>query len=74
MFTQAFTGRVLAFDAQAADIHADLRIVRALAGRPLATEDGMIAAIARVHAAIVVTRDVDGFAGCGVTIVDPWQT
>ena len=73
MFAEEFTGRVLPFDAEAADLYADLRIMRAQQGHPLAVEDGMIAAIARTHAATVVTRDVGGFERCGVTIVNPWE-
>ena len=72
MLTMEFQGRTLAFDAEAADIYAELRIVRAQAGRPLAAEDGMIAAIARVRGATVVTRDAGGFERCGITLVDPW--
>ena len=74
MFAEEFTGRVLPFDAEAADLYADLRILRALQGHPLAVENGMIAAIARTHAATVVTRDVGGFERCGVAIVDPLAT
>lgn len=73
MFTQEFPDRVLPFDAPAADLYADLRITRARSGRPLAVEDGMIAAIARARGATVVTRDVDGFEGCGVAIANPWE-
>lgn len=72
MFAQEFDGRVLPFDAQAADIYADLRISRARDGRPLAAEDGMIAAIARARGAAVVTRDAGGFEGCGLTVINPW--
>jgi predicted nucleic acid-binding protein len=73
MFTREFQARVLSFDAQAADIYADLRILRARSGRPLAAEDGMIAAIAKARGAAVVTRYTGGFDGCGVTLVDPWR-
>jgi predicted nucleic acid-binding protein len=73
MFSQEFEGRVLPFDALAADIHANLRLSRAQSGRPLAAEDGMIAAIARSREAAVVTRDVGGFEQCGITLVNPWQ-
>lgn len=41
-------------------------------GRPVATMDLTIAAIARAREAAVVTRDAGGFAGCGVGVVDPW--
>jgi predicted nucleic acid-binding protein len=72
MFGQEFRDRVLPFDAAAADFYAELRVLRARGGRPIATEDAMIAAVARVHGATVVTRDVGGFAGCGLVVVDPW--
>ena len=73
MFAHEFPSRVLPFDVQAADICADLRILRDRRGRPLAAEDGMIAAIANAQGATVVTRDVGGFEGCGVALINPWQ-
>lgn len=69
----AFTRRVLPFDGTAADACADIRALRKRAGRPIATEDAMIAGVARAHDAGVATRDVGGFAGCGLTVVNPWQ-
>jgi hypothetical protein len=72
MFGQEFRGRVLPFDAAAADFYAELRVLRAQGGRPIATEDAMIAAVARVHGAAVVTRDTGSFAGCGLALIDPW--
>ncbi len=74
MFVQEFDGRVLPFDTLAADIYADLRIARTQAGRPLAAEDGMIAAIAKTQGATVVTRDTGGFDGCGITFINPWES
>ena len=73
MFVQEFEGRVLPFDAIAAELYADMRVERTRSGRPLAAEDGMIAAIAKARGAVVVTRDLGGFDGCGVTLVDPWE-
>lgn len=72
MFMEDFAGRVLPFDMSAAVAYADIFAARRSAGRPIATMDLMIAAVARVHGASVVTRDGGGFAGCGVTVVDPW--
>jgi toxin FitB len=43
-------------------------------GSPITTEDGMIAAIARVHGAPVATRDVGGFEGYGLILINPWQS
>lgn len=72
MFGQEFRGCVLPFDAAAADVYAELRVQRAQGGRPIAPEDAMIAAVAKVHGATVVTRDTGGFAGCGLVLIDPW--
>lgn len=71
MFEATFAGRVLVFDSAAATACADIRIARRGAGRPIAAEDVMIAAIARAHGATVVTRDRD-LSGCGVAVIDPW--
>jgi toxin FitB len=67
---QGFAGRVLPFDQAAADTCADIRALREREGRPAGTEDAMIAAIAKVHGAAVVIRDLRGFEGCGVIVVD----
>ena len=73
MFAQEFVGRVLPFDADAADAYANLRVARTQAGRPLGAEDGMIAAIALTQGATVVSRDAGGFEGCGVALINPWR-
>jgi toxin FitB len=70
---QGFAGRVLPFDHAAADACADIRAERRRMGNPITAEDGMIAAIARVHGAPVATRDVRGFEGCGLTVINPWE-
>jgi hypothetical protein len=69
-----FAGRVLAFDSDAASLYATLFAARRSAGRPAATFDFMIASIARSHDASVVTRDIGGFEGCGLTLINPWAT
>ena len=67
-------GRVLAFDRAAAAAYGVIAAERRAAGRPIASVDGQIAAIARsTGAALIVTRDAGGFHGCGVPLVDPWQ-
>ena len=72
MFTEDFEDRVLPFDMPAAVAYAEIFAARRLAGRPTATLDLMIAAIARAHGASVVTRDSGGFDGSDVTVIDPW--
>lgn len=73
LLVQAFPNRILSFDETAADACAELRAARQRIGRPIAIEDGMIAAIARTHGAAVVTRDVGGFQDCGVHLINPWE-
>ncbi|HEY6431825.1 MAG TPA: type II toxin-antitoxin system VapC family toxin [Acetobacteraceae bacterium] len=72
IFTDEFDGRVLPFDMEAAIAYAGIFAARRRAGRPAATLDLMIAAIARACGASVVTRDTGGFADCGITLIDPW--
>jgi toxin FitB len=72
MFVEDFEGRVLPFDTLAAQDYADMYATRRRAGRPAATVDLMIAAIARVHGASVVTRNIADFESCGVAIINPW--
>lgn len=68
-----FSSRVLPYDADAARVYAELRVKRRLRGRPLAVEDGMIAAICRHAGATLATRNIKDFAGLGVDLVDPWS-
>lgn len=68
-----FAGRILPFDSAAAREFADIASARRLAGRPIAEADARIAAIARSRGARVATRNVNDFADCGVTVVDPWD-
>ena len=45
---------------------------RLMAQRTRPVVDTLIAATARVHNLVVVTRNVADFADCGVDVVDPW--
>jgi predicted nucleic acid-binding protein len=73
MFVDDFDGRVLPFDTEAAVAYAEVFAARRKAGRPSGTVDLMLAAIARVRGASVVTRNVVDFEGLGVAIVNPWD-
>jgi toxin FitB len=46
---------------------------RLMADRSRPAIDSLIAATARVHNKIVVTRNVADFTGTGVTVLDPWS-
>jgi len=69
---EARAGRILAYDAAAARIFAELRESAREAGRALTVEDGMIAAICRQHGVPIATRNVRDFEELGVELVDPW--
>jgi len=73
IFAEDFGGRILPFDEAAAAAYAGIFAARKRDGQPTAPLDLMIAAIARAHGAGVVTRDRSGFAGCGVTLINPWE-
>ena len=72
MFADDFHGRVLPFDAEAAAGYADMFANRRNAGRPTGTIDLMLAAIAHLRGASVVSRNVADFEGLGLTIINPW--
>ena len=67
-----FAGRILPFDSAAAREFADIAASRRRLGRPVAEADARIAAIARSRGAVLATRNIDDFAGCGIDLVDPW--
>ncbi len=67
-----FEGRILPFDTDAAKTYAEIASMRRAAGRPIADADCQIAAIARASGAIVATRNLRDFEGCGVDLVNPW--
>jgi predicted nucleic acid-binding protein len=73
MFTDDFEGHVLPFDEAAAVHYAEIVAARRREGRPIEAFDGQIAATARVAGAVLATRDTGGFAGCGLTLVNPWE-
>ncbi|MGA8907218.1 MAG: type II toxin-antitoxin system VapC family toxin [Acidobacteriaceae bacterium] len=73
MFDEDLAGRVLPFDAAAASRYAQIVVSRRLAGTPIEAFDALIAAAAFVAGAAVATRDVGGFEGCGLTLINPWE-
>jgi len=69
-----FHGRILAFDATAAEQFGVIVSRARLRGRPIEMADGQIAAIAAVHGYTVATRDTGPFEAAEVAFVNPWQT
>ena len=74
MIVEDFRGQVLTFNLPAARQYAHILAARRKIGRPIREMDAQIAAIARVHGATLATRDVDDFAGCDLTVVNPWES
>ena len=73
MFDDDLAGRVLSFDVAASSRYAEIVVLRRQAGKRIEAFDALIAATAWVAGAAVATRDVDGFAGCGLDIINPWE-
>lgn len=77
-FVNLLAGRVLAFDRAAAASYGLLAARRRQAGRPSGAAGGnhasQIAAVAVANGATAIaTRNVDHFAECGITVIDPWE-
>ena len=73
VIAEAFTGRILAFDEEAARLYGVLMGRRKAIGRPLSILDGQIASIARARGYGVATRNVRDFVECGVDILNPFE-
>jgi toxin FitB len=63
---------VVPVDEAIARLGGGIRATRDLAGRPVAQADCLIAATSIVAGAVLVTRNVADFQGCGATILDPF--
>jgi len=70
---ELYRGRILPFDQAAAVHYARVAARRERQGRPMPQMDALIAAIALTHGATVATRDVAGFAGIDLDIVNPFE-
>jgi toxin FitB len=73
MLEEDFAGRVLVFDGAAAEYYAPFMSQRRRPGRPTASQDGQIAAIALSRGAAVATRNTADFQGGGVELINPWD-
>jgi toxin FitB len=70
---ETFAHRTLPFDRAAAHEYGRLMAHRDRLGRATGTMDGLIAAIAMVHGAMIATRDSRGFTDIGLQIIDPFD-
>lgn len=72
MFDEDFAGNILPFDADAAVHYAEIAAESEARGRVAEMADAQIAAIGRLHDAVVATRNTRHFESLGVDLVDPW--
>jgi predicted nucleic acid-binding protein len=69
---EVFEGRILPFDAPAAEAYGELVAELESEGNPITVIDAMIAAIAQSNAATLATRNMARFTKTGVTLVNPF--
>ena len=69
-----FVGRILPFDAAAAEAYAVLRARARAGGKAIAPADGYTAATATSHGLMVATRDTSPFEAAGLAVINPWTT
>jgi predicted nucleic acid-binding protein len=68
-----FEGRILPFDAEAANAYGELATRARAEGRGFPTPDGYIAAIATSRGFVVATRDTGPFLAAHVPVINPWE-
>lgn len=67
-----FDGRILPFDAAAAESYAEIVAARERDGRPISQADAQIVATCASLGLPLATRNTKDVTGAGVTLVDPW--
>jgi toxin FitB len=70
---ELFDNRILPFDRASAYEFGRILVRRNSMGRPLATMDALIAAIAISHRMALATRDVVDFAELGLELINPFE-
>ena len=74
LIADAFAGRILVFDVEAALIYGKLVANARAQGRPPKMGDAQIAAVAWRDGMAVATRNVVDFEALQVPVVNPWET
>jgi toxin FitB len=70
---EAFPGRLLAFDRDAAYACGEVSASRERKGLHADAVNMMIAAIVKTAGATLATRNTRDFEGCGIALADPWR-
>lgn len=69
----SFENRILSFDTNVARIWAQITVHAQANGKSMAAFDSIIAATAKAHDCILVTRNVRDFSHAGIEVFNPWQ-
>ena len=69
-----FEKRVLPFDPDAARAYPQIILNRKMMNAPIEPANAMLAAITRSRGADLATNNSDQFTGCGIRVVNPWDT
>jgi toxin FitB len=72
--TELFEDRILPFDRTSAYEFGRILVRRDNMGRPMATMDALIAAIAISHRMTLATRDIADFAGLELDLINPFES
>ena len=73
MFEDVFGDRILPNEERAARAFSQIASGRRRQGKLISESDAQIAAITRVHGAMLATRNPYVYEGCGVRLVNPWE-
>lgn len=74
IFEIDFVRRILPFGRATTARYADFVVPRRAAGRSVDGNDALFASIALGASTTVATRDIGGFDGCGLELINPWET
>ena len=74
MLNEDFHSRILPFGSLAAVAFARIAADRRRAGHPISQLDAQIAAIVYSKGATLASRNIIDFQGCGIAIIDPWNS
>lgn len=71
---EIYADRILPFGEAETRAYAAVLLSAKRTGKPVMTADAMIAATAHAHGMAVATRDTTGFAGAGISLINPWES
>ena len=69
----SFENRILSFDTSVVPVWAQITVYAEAQGKSMAAFDSIIAATAKAHDCLLVTRNVRDFANAGIEVLNPWD-